>query len=387
MKVLRTFFVIICVGVMCCGCQKTPDEVKQRIETYGDNEQIMSEEIKYCTVDELKEIKIADITVKLDNMTLPDEVDFSNIDMIEELDMAFDDNYLESGKQFLEVFNINKSTLVDEGETFTGKTVTYDSEKEKKYFTIEDNGFMSFVSGITYELVNSDLQQSVEAKYDLDVDDISEENVQFESGNVKLHQIRTKAEDWLERYLPASDFEYEVSDIYVRNFKDGDDEYNQISLFAEIEYKGIPFNAYGIETGFDGTSGKVNLMTYGVNMNYEEEKLTYFSNGVGGLKINSSKKVDKIIDLESAVKIVNEEISGFNKLNISKIIPVYALYPQYKSSEEQFSYEGQKVEGRPVYAFIINEGEDDSVLGIYKSNSCKFIFVDMITGEITTNIG
>lgn len=347
----------------------------------------MSEEIKYCTVDELKEIKIADITVKLDNMTLPDEVDFSNIDMIEELDMAFDDNYLESGKQFLEVFNINKSTLVDEGETFTGKTVTYDSEKEKKYFTIEDNGFMSFVSGITYELVNSDLQQSVEAKYDLDVDDISEENVQFESGNVKLHQIRTKAEDWLERYLPASDFEYEVSDIYVRNFKDGDDEYNQISLFAEIEYKGIPFNAYGIETGFDGTSGKVNLMTYGVNMNYEEEKLTYFSNGVGGLKINSSKKVDKIIDLESAVKIVNEEISGFNKLNISKIIPIYALYPQYKSSEEQFSYEGQKVEGRPVYAFIINEGEDDSVLGIYKSNSCKFIFVDMITGEITTNIG
>ena len=45
------------------------------------------------------------------------------------------------------------------------------------------------------------------------------------------------------------------------------------------------------------------------------------------------------------------------------------------------------MEGRPVYAFIINEGEDDSVLGIYKSNSCKFIFVDMITGEITTNIG
>lgn len=377
----------ICAGVMCCGCQKTPDEVKQRIKMYGDNKQIMSEEIKYCTVDELKEIKIADITVKLDNMTLPDEVDFSNIDMIEELDMAFDNNYLKSGKQFLEVFNINKSTLVDEGETFTGKTVTYDSEKEKKYFTIEDNGFMSFVSGITYKAVNSDLQQHVEAKYDLDVDDISEENVQFESGNVKLRQICTKAEDWLKRYLPTGDFEYEVSDIYVRNFKDGDDEHNQISLFAEIEHKGIPCNVYGIETGFDGTSGKVNLMTYGVNMNYEGEKLTYFSNGVGGLKINSSKKVDKIIDLESAVKIVNEEISGFNKLNISKIVPIYALYPQYKSSEEQFSHEGQKVEGRPVYAFIINEGEDDSVLGIYKSNSCKFIFVDMITGEITTNIG
>jgi len=84
---------------------------------------------------------------------------------------------------------------------------------------------------------------------------------------------------------------------------------------------------------------------------------------------------------------MNEEMSGFRELNITKILPMYVLYPKYKTDEELYSTPGQTMEGRPVYAFLIAEGTDDTEFGINKSNAYKAIFVDMVTGGVTTNIG
>ena len=388
MKPVRLWFILFCVSILFCGCQKTPDEVKERMKSYGKNEQLAPDEVEYCTIEELKNSNLSDIDAELDNMTLPTKVDFSDITTIEELNMSFDNDYLKSGKEFLDIFHINKDTIVDEEKTYAGKTETYDSQKEKKYFAIEDNGFMSYASNIAYDLINSDLQQNVTEKYDLYKDNIAEEAVLLGADTIMLTELRDDAENWLERYLATENCKYKVSDIYVRKLKIGDDEHNLVSMFAEMNYKSMPFNAYGMESEFDGTSVKQTLMIHGINMNYEKKgELTYFSNNIGGLEINSSKKVDKVVNLESAIRIVNEKLSGFNKRTISKIIPIYALYPQYKSDEEMFSSVNQVVEGRPVYAFIIDEGEDDSALGIIKCNACKFIFVDMVSGEITTNIG
>lgn len=389
MKLVRFCFMLLCISMLCCGCQKTPDEVKERMKTYGENEQLASDEIEYCTVEELKKSNLTDMDIKLDNMTLPAKVDFSHITIVEELTMAFDNDYTESGKKFLDIFHINKETLVDEEKAYGGKSVTYDSQTEKTYFAMEDNGFMSYLSGITYDLLNSDLQQSIIRKYDLYEDTISEETVSLGAENVTLTELCDDAENWLKQYLSTGDCNYKVSDIYVRQLKTDDKEQNQVSMFAEMNYKGIPFNAYGMESEFDGTVGKTTLMMYGINLNYEKKgELSYFSNSVGELDIKSSKKVDKVVNLKSAIKIVNEELSAFHKRTISKIIPIYALYPQYNpdNPDEGFSDVNQVVEARPVYAFIIDEGKDDSALGIVKPNACKFVFVDMIDGKITTNI-
>lgn len=113
----------------------------------------------------------------------------------------------------------------------------------------------------------------------------------------------------------------------------------------------------------------------------------FFSNSVGRLKIDSAEKVSEIVDLESAIRLVNREVSGFHQLKIDKVLPLYALYPKYNTEEELISFPGQKVEGRPVYAFIIKEVEDKSEFGITKNNACKVVFVDMVTGEVCTNIG
>lgn len=391
MKSVRFCFVVLLVIILCCGCQKTPDEVKERMGSYGKNEQLTSDEIEYCTVEELRKSNLTDMDIELDNMTLPANVDFSHITTVEELNMAFDNDYLKNEGKFLEIFHINKDTLVDEEKTYAGKSVTYESQKEKTYFAMEDNGFMSYVSGITYDLINSDIQQSITGKYDLYKDTIAEETVQLGEDTVPLKDLCNDAENWLERYFSTGDCKYKVSDIYVRQLNSGGKEQNQVSMFAEMYYKGMPFNAYGMENEFDGTNGKLTLMMYGINLNYEKKgELSYFSNSIGGLDIKSSKKANKVVNLKSAIKIVNKELSGFNKRVISKIIPIYALYPQYTSEGQEFSSPNQAVEGHPVYAFIINEGngeEDAPALGIVKPNTCKFVFVDMIDGKLTTNIG
>ena len=60
----------LCLAIFCGGCQETPKEVQQRMENYGENKQIASEEISYCTVEELRKTTRSDINVELDNMYL-----------------------------------------------------------------------------------------------------------------------------------------------------------------------------------------------------------------------------------------------------------------------------------------------------------------------------
>ena len=172
----------------------------------------------------------------------------------------------------------------------------------------------------------------------------------------------------------------------TENNKDG----CMVSLVAEAYYKGIAFNDYGNDSEFDGEKVNMGLFSYNIKMDYAgEQLLESYNNGWGNLVLNNSNKVDKVIDFNSAVRIVNSEISGFNQLEIYKIIPLYALYPEVIQDPDidEFPWTGQKVSARPVYAFIMkadkkgeNKSSDD------KSNDYKYIFVDMIDGTISTDI-
>ena len=137
-----------------------------------------------------------------------------------------------------------------------------------------------------------------------------------------------------------------------------------------------------------GSGSQMDFFTQGIQLNYDGmDALSFFSNGVGKIRIDFREEIDEVIDLQSAIRRMNEEMSGFRELNISKILPMYVLYPIYETNEELYGAPGQKLEGRPVYAFVIKEGVDDAEFGISKGNTARTIFVDMVTGEVTTDIG
>lgn len=383
---------ILLLSLIClfCGCQETPQEVRDRMEHYGENGQMAPKEQKYCTIDELKKAKLSEVDVELDNINLPIDVDFSDVESIALLKLSFEENYTKQREEALELFGVEETFLVSDTldtERNMGRTVIYDSPAHAKYLAVEDNGFVSFVGGLTYDYINDKAKyQDTPEKYDLDIDDISGKMVELKEGDTEIAAVRESAEQWLNDNMPMEGCEYRISDVYVRELDCSGEQRKQLSFYAEIWCQGLRFNSYASK--MSGVGSQVDFFTQGINLNYDGmDALSFFSNKVGQIHIDSMEEVDEVIDLQSAIRRMNEEMSGFRELNISKILPMYVLYPIYETDEELYGAPGQKLEGRPVYAFIIKEGVDDMEFGINKGNAAKVIFVDMVTGEVTTDIG
>lgn len=337
-------------------------------------------------MEELKKITRSDINVELDNMTLPDNLDFSGLEGIAHLELSFEERDLENRENTLNLFEIEEESLQSDENTKLGRQVVYDSAADKKYLAMEENGFVSYVSGVSYDYINEKVKHKrILEKYDLNIDDISKKYLKFQNGEACISEMRDLAENWLQEHMPIAQCKYVVSDAYVREMESSEGSRKQLSFRVEVSYQGMRFNSYAGEMGKVGT--QVGLATYDIQLNYDNrDQLSFFSNGSGRFKIASAQKVEKIVDLQSAVRLVNREVSGFNQLRVNKILPLYALYPKYQKEEQLFPFPGQKVEGRPVYAFIIIDGEENAEFGINIENTCKAVFVDMVTGEVWTNI-
>lgn len=386
--VILSILSLICFSLI--GCQKTPDEVTKRMANYGKNHQMNSEKLTYCTIDELQNTKLSDLDIETENIDLPDNINFSDIEGIGTIDMAFEQNVLDKAEKYLKIFNINKDVVPSDLYVNTGDKIKIYDDKSDNFLEIENNGFIYYQSGISYYMMNNDVKQAITAKYDTDSDDISKASIKLKSGTIPLKDVCNSAQSWLKNNFHENGCTYKVSDIWIKTIHYDKVDNNQILMLAEVRYKGVPFNTYGTSVTTNNNKGKVSLMIYDINMSYDDSlKLTDFSNGSGHLTIKKYTKIDQVLDLKSAIKIVNEKMSGFNKLKVNKIIPLYALFPQYDTDKESFSKSGQGVLAKPVYAFIIPDDtmDDENATEIYKSNSCKYIFVDMVTGELTTNIG
>ena len=141
---MKVCSILLCLAVLLCGCQEAPKEVQERMDRYGDNKQVNTEELRRCTVEELKTTKMSDLQIDLDNMTLPEDVDFSQIESIAVLDLAYEDAFTDNRDKYIKMFNIDESTIHVNNHG-AGKTDLYESDdaSAKKYFAIENSGFIS----------------------------------------------------------------------------------------------------------------------------------------------------------------------------------------------------------------------------------------------------
>ncbi len=388
MRKYKICVIFLCLILLLCGCQEAPEEVQERINRYGENNQVNTGELKRCTVEQLKMTKKSDLQSGLDNMVLPEDVDFSQIESLAILDLAYEDTFTGNRDKYIKMFNIDKSTIHINNHG-AGKTEAYESDdaSARKYFAIENSGFISYISDMTYAYIKDEVNKvdTVE-RYEVGRDDLSQKSIAFEQEEVALSDMIYTAERWLEENMPIDPFHYHIADVYIRDLKFSKGNKKQLSFGAHITYGGVFLNPY--ISDIDGQfKGQTVLSQTSVNMNYEgKDKLTFFSNGNGRIKINSAEPITtEIIDLESATVLVNELLASFHELKISKLLPLYALYPQYPTDDTAFSSPGQKLQARPVYAFLINmDKEGFSEFGINRSAE-HYVLVDMVTGEITTD--
>lgn len=384
MKSLRNLFVIAFIGLMLCACQDTPAEVKQNMKEYGDNKQVKESEVTYCSVEQLKKSKMPEITDS--SLKFPKKVDFSGIEGVEVLSLSTENNFLieQNVEKYTTLFGVGKGKMKkqdDSEENEWGKCLDYNSERERIYLDMLENGGMAYMAGKMYDVPSN----VVVNKYNKDREDISKVKVALSDGKTYLYKVCENIEEWMEKNMHVDGIKYKVSDVYVRKTKEAGNKENILSMCAEYEHKGIRFNNHTLPLSEeqDDYSDKKLTTFLAVELGVCNSKSPSFFSRNMNIRMNHTQPIDKVVDFESAVNIVKETMSGFGTFHITEIVPLYTL-----NLKENSESPGAKIEARPAYAFLVETQKQQSKnLGILKVNNYEhFFLVDMVTGELTTDL-
>lgn len=380
-------FAVFLIIVLFAGCQKMPDEVKEQQKEYGDNPIKEEVELQYCNLEQLKQTSLSDIDYVPDNMVLPETVDFSQIEDVALLELAFVDDFTEKKNQIAEQFGIeNPEWERNDGQLNGDSWFQYENTGASQYLALEDNGQISFLQNAVY----SDLGEENAAKINKI---LRYPNIASADDVCSLNQEKISIKDlaaWIEQYLQDSpivsqEFDYRAQTIYIRERASGEE---RISILAGLLYNGILLDYFGGSIDMIDDIPKVVQMDASVELEMDSVGTIDRITNQGQFVLKSRQSGEKFVNLESAIRLAEKEISGFQKLEIADIKLLYALYPEYdyKSGTEYYAAPGNIVRARPVYSFMIAYGRDDASIGVLESSTFCFINVDLFTGEVTTNM-
>lgn len=197
-------------------------------------------------------------------------------------------------------------------------------------------------------------------------------------------------------------FYHKITGAYImgQGGEDSSDSPEMIELNVEYEYKGIPVcnlstplsNLRGVSNTEDGghdddqpmIETEPSVFPFGVQLQYaDSDELAFCSNLNGRLKLKDAERVDQVVDLESAIRVVHKNLSGLT-YRFNDIVPLYILDPSEIQSGQSGFKPGIRVKGIPVYAFILNVKKGSSMI----EPNCGeyYCLVDMISGNFWTNI-
>ena len=264
---------------------------------------------------------------------------------------------------------------------------------------ISNSGFMSYWADDNY-IGNQVKYRKIEKRYKTDREDFSAINVRLKDGSTTLKELCCNAENLLQTHMSVDGFTYKISDVYVRAKKNAKNDIRRVSMCAEYYYKGIPLNYSISKDAILNEKKEVEKVIYnfGVELEYDSPDFPCaLTKGDGSCRIVNAYEEDRVVDFESALNIVNSELSGFGVFTVNEVLPLYMLYGDEVVTDDnaQFDTEakdnnplnGMKLYGRPVYAFLVISNDDANQAHVIKANNCKKWFaVDMITGEFLANL-
>lgn len=385
---------IVCVLFLCLitGCQKTPDEVKKRMEQYGDNSTLKVEDGQYINPSEITVSQEEALQTETQNLILPKEIHLGEVKQIYELSMNYKDNFSEKREDIAKLFtrqNIAWEYEANEESLMKDDDFYFYDNGVNRYLAISDNGFASMICDSIYRYI----YHSEESKGEYMLFDINDEKVLehklWEGKDASTVQEEVMyMEQWMKDnwtvYEP--DFVYKVKDAMV--YEDGGLEL--LSMMIQQYYKGVPFTCNGNEVVEDKEGLSYMVRTdAGICVGLtEKNKLEYFSNQSGDLLLKYVVEVDTVIDLATAIKLVEKKLSGFKKLKVLDIVVQYDLFPEYQykaekgEKKESHCGNGVRVHARPVYSFVLSKNVSESDYLINESEWYGYIDVDMQDGTI-----
>lgn len=369
------------------------------------------EEATYYTLDEIKDKLDSDVAKikkgKYKNLVCDDfNTSLEKTDGIYKLKITADDNYLKNSlSDNLKTMNsiIDKFFNEEFDKSFIEAEIDFDDEEGGTQY-IGYNELADTLSGDKYKdyhkkygdsmwlfgnntseggcmvQVDEALMNVWFSKYGLN--DISSNNfdkgyiylmgirqsedfeVRLTDKNIKLSELENKCLEYLNNnfILPVSDnISYEIGETYTikNNNKDA------VCFLVRRVYKGIPF-----EYGSAGESGEY------IDKSGHDKGLIYYADssspdtllgfGDSDAIITEEEQIDKILDLNNAMKILSERIGGNSTYNVKGAELVYR--------EEPADNDKKCTKLSPKWKIItLNQNDDKYTL----------FYIDAVTGDVT----
>lgn len=185
--------------------------------------------------------------------------------------------------------------------------------------------------------------------------------------SVKISELENKCLEYLNKdfILPVPEnISYEIGDAYM--LKNGDKD--AVCFLIRRVYKGIPF-----ECGSNGASGE-----YNDKVNHDNGLIYYADSnspdtlmgfGKTDIKVNEIEKIDKILDLNNAMKILSDRIGANSTYNVKGAELIYREEPAENNDSDS-----DCVKLTPKWKIVtLNQNDDKYTL----------FYVDAVTCEVT----
>lgn len=187
--------------------------------------------------------------------------------------------------------------------------------------------------------------------------------------SVKISELENKCLEYLNKdfILPVPEnISYEIGDAYM--LKNGDKD--AVCFRIRRVYKGIPF-----ECGSNGASGEYNDkvghdhgLIYYADSNSPDTLMGFWKTDI---KVNEIEKIDKILDLNNAMKILSDRIGTNSTYNVKGAELIYREEPAENNDSDSDS---DCVKLTPKWKIVtLNQNDDKYTL----------FYVDAVTCEVT----
>lgn len=380
---------LICV---CCltGCQAAPEQVKENKENYNENKAMDSVEISRCSVKELQNSVDEALNQEYENIVLPKQIDFSMVEEVNEMTLVYADDFLKNKEAIGKMFGYDNLTWEEYPSAVKNeRSQITENPQEKYYIGVGDNGWTTALKGDMYVKFGQENETKVKAVYRIDREEGLDEKCILNGEETTVREQIAYVEDWFQKEWKQWELDF---DYVVRTVVNREDNSNNNILMMEVDrvYRGILLDPAGGKISYNQEYTTLESIGSSCLMGLSDKNSwADFTNGSGLLVVKEKNTQNEFIDFASAVRIVEKELSGFRKLDISDVKIMYTLKPIYDSTVENANYcePGGEVYARPVYSFLIDREYSDLGMGtINLSEMYYFIQVDMITGEVTLNL-
>ena len=328
-------------------------------------------------VSELDEVMSEALTVKTDNLILPDKILVDdNIVLKEYRKIPFETDLQSNFQNILENY-FGK-------ESFSEKYYSQNNPSFLDYINPENNnravvstgeggGYLVITKDGDLGLRMSNNEHPIEAVYHIDRKDYTDTEYKLSGENYGVDEAAAFAENWVRNFWSKyqSGYEYSAKTVIVRPApKEIDESGNSFTyeIIIELKLNGVPIDELGqLFTNDDGVTFMNQYIT--IKMIKPEDVFFFhgescsFSSFVSEDSGDEEKIIDEIISPSHAVITASEFMAGYNKLEIDSFSLKYAI------SDDRLI---------PVWAFEMDVNR--------KTTTRTSIYVNAVTGVVYTEM-